>query len=161
MTIETEPVSPLRPLQFFASAWSGEGRFLPSRWLRRLRLPRRFHFRSSTTRMGDAVWLVHDETIWDDGRVERRDGLARVTAPDRIALTYDDMLGGTEIRLHARGYTLAPYLIAVPVGQLPIPLIVRCIDRCELEPDGSLLDTIDLRLAGIPLGQQVMRLRRE
>jgi hypothetical protein len=105
--------------------------------------------------------VVHDETVWEDGRAERRDGLARLVAPDRIRFTYDDMVGGTEIRLHATGFTFSPYQMAIRLPALPVPVLVRCRDRCELEPDGSLVDTIDLSLLGISLGRQVVRLRRE
>jgi hypothetical protein len=155
------PLTPLRPREFFSCPWSGEGHWASPRWLRRLPLPRRLRFRTFTTWLTDELWVVHDETVWEDGRVERRDGLARLVAPDRIRFTYDDMVGGTEIRLHATGYTLSPYLMAIRLPGLPVPVVVRCRDRCELEPDGSLLDTIDLSLFGIPLGRQVMRLRRK
>jgi hypothetical protein len=151
-------LTPLRPQEFFARRWRGEGRFVPRTGLRRLFCPRGLRFQSSTTWLTDEVWLVHDETVWEDRRVERRDGLARLVAPDRIALTYDDMLGGCEIRLHPNHYTLSPYLMAVSVAPLPSPLLVRCVDRCELGSDGSWVDTIDMAIAGVALGRQVMRL---
>jgi hypothetical protein len=151
-------LTPLRPQEFFARRWQGEGRFIPRPWLRRFIHPRRLRFRSSTTWLSDELWFVHDDTVWEDGRVERRDGLAQLVAPDRIRLTYDDLLGGSEVRLHPNHYTLSPYLMAVSVAPLPVPLLVRCVDRCELASDGSLLDTIDMAIAGVALGRQVMRL---
>jgi hypothetical protein len=44
---------------------------------------------------------------------------------------------------------------------LSIAVLVRCRDRCRLDDDGTLFDEIDISLAGIPLGRQVMRLRPE
>lgn len=63
---------------------------------------------SFTSPITDELWLVHDTTTWEDGLVERRDGIARLIAADRIRLTYDDMLGGTEIQLRADGFTFSP-----------------------------------------------------
>jgi len=63
--------------------------------------PRRFRVRSCTSWISDGLWLVHDTTTWEDGLEERRDRTARPVAADRIWLTYDDMVGGTEIRLRA------------------------------------------------------------
>jgi hypothetical protein len=151
----------LRPREFFSRPWSGEGDWRPRYWLRRIAPPRRLRFRSFTTWLTEELWVVHDETVWDDGRVERRDGLATLIAPDRIRLTYDDMPGGTEIRLHRSGYALSPYLMAIALPVSPLPLLVRCVDRCQLDPEGYLLDTIELSLLGVRLGQQTMRLRRE
>ncbi len=42
---------------------------------------------------------------------------------------------------------------------VPAPLPVRCVDRCELQADGTLLDTIELSAAGVPIGQLVMTLK--
>lgn len=91
----------------------------------------------------------------------RRDGIATLVAPDRIRFTYDDMPGGTELRLHAAGWDFAPYVMSVPAPGLPISVLVSCRDRCSVEKDGTLVDEIDIRLLGIPLGRQVMRLRPE
>ena len=154
-------LTPLEPHEFFARPWSGEGEFVPRRWLRWLRIPRRMRFRSDSTWLRPDLWITHDETVWEDGRVERRDGIAKLLADDRIRLTYSDMPGGTELRLQARGWEFAPYVMAVPAGRLPIAVLVRCRDRCRLDDDGTLVDEIDISLAGIPLGRQVMRLRPE
>jgi hypothetical protein len=155
------PPTPLRPREFFSYPWVGEGEWIPRPWLRWLPLPRRFRFRTFTTWLSDELWVVHDETIWEGGRVERRDGMATLVAPDRIRFTYDDMAGGTEIHLHSTGFTFSPYLMAVPVPPLPVAVLVRCIDRCTLQADGSMLDVIEMSIVGVPLGRQVMRLRRE
>jgi len=145
--------TPLEPRGFFAAPMSGEGEWRPFR--------RRFRFRSFTTWLTDDVWLVHDETTWEDGRVERRDGVAVRTAPDRIRFTYDDMPGGTELTLRADGFDFAPYVMAVRVPLLPVAVLVHCVDRCDVQPDGTLVDEIRLSLLGVPLGRLVMRLSRE
>jgi hypothetical protein len=56
--------------------------------------PRRLRFRSYTTPLTDATWLVHDTTTWEDGRTERRDFLATLVARDRVRLTGAEMPGG-------------------------------------------------------------------
>jgi hypothetical protein len=107
----------------------------------------------------DELWLVHDETRWDDGQVDRRDGTARLVGPDRIRFTYDDMPGGTEIHLREDGYDFAPYRMSIALPLLPFPLVVRCLDSNRLEASGEIVDEIDIYLLGVPLGRQTMRLR--
>jgi hypothetical protein len=103
---------------------------------------------------------VHDTTTWEDGLEERRDGTARLVAADRIRLTYDDMVGGTEIRLRADGFSFAPYRMLVASPLLPVPVQVRAQDTCHWDASaGELDDTIELRLMALPLGRLLIRLR--
>lgn len=118
-------------------------------------------FRSFTTWLTDETWLVHDTTTWEDGRIERRDFLATLIAPDRVRLTGAEMPGGTEIRLAADGFVFSPYLISAVVPILPIPVLVRCEDSSRLEPTGELVNTVDISLLGLALGRQLIRLRPE
>jgi hypothetical protein len=118
-------------------------------------------FRSFTTWLTDELWLVHDTTTWEDGRIERRDFLATLIAPDRIRLTGPEMPGGSEIRLAADGFTFSPYLVSAVVPILPIPVLVRCDDASRLESSGELVNTVDVSLLGLALGRQVIRLRPE
>lgn len=154
-------LTPLEPRQFFASDWSGEGEWIVPRWLTRLSgRARRFRFTSTTTWLSDEVWLVHDTTIWEDGSVEHRDGTARLVAPDRICLTYDDILGGTEFQLRADGFSFSPYRILIAVPSLPIPILVRAHDDCRWDATtGELTDVIELRILSIPVGRLVMHMR--
>jgi hypothetical protein len=153
-------LSPLDPREFFARRWTGEGEWLPRRALRRLPGPRRLRFETSTTWLTDDLWVVHDTTTWEDGRVERRDGIAKLTAPDRIRFTYDDMPGGTEIALRPDGFDFEPYTMVVMLPPLPVPLHLQARDRCRWDATaGVLSDAIELSLAGIPLGRQEMSLR--
>jgi hypothetical protein len=154
-------LTPLRPHDFFAVPWSGEGEWIAAPWLRRLaRRPRRFSFTTATTWLTDDVWLVHDTLTWEDGRAEHRGGMARLAAPDRISLRYDDMLGGTDLWLRADGFTFSPYQIMVAMPPLPVPLVIGAHDACEWDQARrELIDTIHLRLFGVPVGRMVMRLR--
>jgi hypothetical protein len=155
----TTRLTPLEPKQFFAAPWSGEGEWVAPRWLPCLSgRGRRFRFTSTTTWLSDNVWLVHDTTTWEHGRVEHRDGTARLLAPDRIRLTYDDMLGGTELQLRADGFSFSPYQMLIAAPPLPIPILVHARDACRWDATTSeLTDTIELHLLGIPLGRLVIQ----
>jgi hypothetical protein len=155
-------LTPLQPREFFGTPWSGEGEWTPRPWLCWLPGPRRFRFRSFTSWLTDELWLVHDTTIWEDGREERRDGLARLVAADRIRFTYDDMPGGTEIQLYTDGFAFAPYRMLVVIPFLPIPLQILAHDSCSWDAAShELRDTINVSLIGLPPGRQVTRLRPE
>jgi hypothetical protein len=157
--IEPPHLTPLRVREFFGRAWVGEGTWAPRRWLAWLPAPRKFRFRTSTTWLSDEAWLGHDTTRWEDGRVEHRDFLATLLGPDRIRFTGAEMPGGSEIRLWADGFSFSPYLISVAMPLLPVALVVRCSDVCRVEGGAVLVDTIEVRFLGIPLGRQTMRLR--
>ena len=153
-------LTPLQPREFFGRPWFGEGEWTPRPWLRWLPGPRRLRFQSFTSWITDELWLVHDTTTWEDGLVERRDGTARLLAADRIRLTYDDMLGGTEIQLRADGFTFSPYRMLVANPILPVPVQIRAHDTCRWnQATGELHDIVELRLIGLPLGRLTMRLQ--
>ena len=74
-------LTPLRPREFFAVPWSGEGEWIARGWVRWLPgRAHRFRFSSYTTWLNDEVWLVHETTTWEDGRFERR-AFAKNSAP--------------------------------------------------------------------------------
>ena len=152
-------LSPLRPREFFGRAWTGHGEWRLAPWLHWLPGRERLDFRSFTTWLTDAVWIVHDTTTWEDGRVERRDFLATQIGPDVIRFTGADMTGGSEIRLTEDGFRFAPYLISATLPVLPVPVLVRCRDVSCIESKGELVNTIDVSFLGLPLGRQVLRLR--
>lgn len=154
-------LTPLRPHDFFAVPWSGQGQWIASPWLRRLsRRPQRFSFSTSTTWLSDDVWIVHDTLKWEDGGTEHRSGVARLVAEDRISLSYEDMLGGTDLQLHPDGFTFSPYQIMVAMPPLPFPIVISARDHCQWHAaSAELIDTIELRLSGVPVGRMVMRLR--
>jgi hypothetical protein len=159
---EPSAPTPLRPREFFGRTWSGEGEWRPRPWLGWLPGPRRFRFSSCTSWITDDLWLVHDTTTWENGHVERRDGTARLVAADRIRITYDDMIGGTEIQLRADGFTFSPYRMLVANPMSPLPVQIRAHDTCRWDASADALhDTIELRLTVVPLGRVTMRLRPE
>jgi hypothetical protein len=148
---------PLEP-RFFAQTWQGDGELALRGPLARLPGARHFTFRSFTTVVSQDFWIVHDETRWEDGRIELRDGLCRRIDQTTLRMTYDDMLGGTEIRLRPDGYDLGPYTMLVAAPGLPLWFPVRCSDSCRLKPNGSLIDTIELAILGVRIGRQIMHL---
>jgi hypothetical protein len=153
--------TPLSPREFFATPWEGTGEWQPLGLGRLLPQPRRLRFRSWTTPITDEAWLVHDETTWENGRIDRRDGVATILGPTRLRLTYDDMPGGTHADLREDGFSFAPYRIAVPAPILPVMVLVSCRDECVLGTDGELVDSIEIRCLGLALGRLQMRLRRQ
>ena len=103
---------------------------------------------------------MHDTLTWANGRSEHRSGMARLIAPDRISLRYDDMLGGTDLWLRSDGFTFSPYQIMAAMPPLPFPLVVGAEDACEWDAaSGKLTDTLRLRLFCMPIGRMVMRLQ--
>lgn len=152
-------ITPLHPREFFGPPWSGEGEWIPRKWLSWLPGPRRMRFHSYTSWLTEQLWWVHDTTTWEDGHVERRDFLATRVASDRIRFTGAEMPGGSEIQLEADGFSFTPYLITVVAPGLPVPVLVRCRDTCRLLAGGELIDTIEVSMLGLPLGKVVMRLR--
>jgi hypothetical protein len=155
-----QALTPLHPQEFFGRPWSGTGEWTPRPWLRWLPGPRGFRFESTTTWISDEVWLLHDTIVWENGVVERRDGTARLLDRDRVRLTYADMLGGTELQLHADGFSFSPYRMLITNPLLPIPLVVHARDSCHWHRDTQRLDdTIEMRLLAVPLGCLTMSLR--
>ena len=153
---ETLALSPLRPREFFAEPWSGVGAYRPPLlgriWSRRFRFSSRCEFESDTT------WTVHDVMEFENGRTDERSMEARMVAPDRIRSTAPDMPDGLELILEERGFRFEPYRLAVRVGPLPVRL--RCRDRCRLDADGVLHDHIRLAVWRLPVGEIRMQLRR-
>ena len=152
-----EKLSPLRPREFFARAWSGSGEFVPR--VGGARRARSFRFRSECEFLSDDEWIVRDTTEFEDGAKSVRTMHAELVAADRIKTTADDMPGGTELRLEERGFRFRPYVLKVPLG--PIRIRVRCRDRCWLDGDGVLHDEIEMRFMGAPVGRITMQLSRD
>jgi hypothetical protein len=145
--------------ELFAQPWEGEGKVERPWWLRWLPMPVTFRFRSEIANVHGDAWDVLDTTTFPDGAVQRRWMHARQITPDRVKLVADDMPNGAEVRVHDRGFEFTPYLIRVRVGG-PLHVPVRHLDTVRLADDGEMIDTIELRVLGVRVGDVTMRLRR-
>ncbi len=151
--------TPLDLRELFAAPWEGYGELWRPAWLRWLPLPSTFHFRSSILDATADSWEVLDTMTFPDGSTQQRRMHCRQVTPERLLLTAEDMPGGAEVRPRSDGFDFTPYVIRTHVlGPLRIPL--RHIDTVQLEPDGTLLDTIELGFLGLRVGRVTMRLHR-
>lgn len=149
----------VRPRDFLASTWTGEGELV----LRPLALWRPFaqHFaaRRESTWVSDRVWRVEDESRFGDGRVQRRLMYCEWVGDDQVRLTAGDLPEGAEVWVEPGGFRIASFSMAFPVGPLRVPL--RCRDRSYVEPDGTLVNVTDARLAclAVPVARLTFRMR--
>jgi hypothetical protein len=152
---------PVRPRDFFAQAWSGDGELV----LRPFFLGRFFTQRFSATRrsswLSDTVFRLDDEAGFGEGRSQRRQIYGEFVAEDHIRLTAGDLPDGADVWLEEGGYRATPFRMAFPLG--PLPVLLRCHDVSRVEPDGTLLNTFDARdlVFGVPLARVTFRVRPE
>jgi hypothetical membrane protein len=152
-----DPV-PMSPRQFFGSEWSGAGEVaLRPLWLYG-RFPRRWRFRRSVDWVTDELCVVSDHATFANGTQTSRRLLCGFVEPGRAEVTtLDPPHAVSEIHFDDDGYRVAPYELAVPFG--PISVTVRCHDRHRIEPDGTLVDTIDALFLGVPVARATLRAR--
>ena len=149
--------TPLRPSEFFATAWAGEGELVPWPYLLWRRFPQRLQIRREATFLTDEVWWFDDRAWLADGSlVDERRVFCVMTAPDRVRVTADPLLEGTEIFLEDDGYRIAPYLVAVPVGPVHFGVTVR--DSATVE-DGTLVKRMRVSWFGLPVARVELRAR--
>ena len=150
---------PLDLRALFATPWEGDAVVTRPWYLRFLPAPGSFHFRSEIADERGDRWDVLDTTTFPDGTVQRRRMHAHQISEEQIELIADDMPGGARIHLRAAGFEFTPYVIRTPVlGRLRVPL--RHHDTVELEPDGTLVDRIEVRFLGVRVARVHVRLRR-
>lgn len=149
--------APLRPRDFFGSAWEGEGLALavPAFLWRPFAI--RFALTRETTWHSDEVGIVRDRAVLPSGWVEERLRFARFTDPSHIHMTADDMPDGAEVTIGEQGYQVAPYRVLVSVG--PARFILKSRDEAMIESDGALFYVARLSWRGLPLGRLEMRAR--
>jgi hypothetical protein len=150
---------PLALREVFDQPWEGRGDIWRPWWLRLLPVPKTFGFRSEILNQSGDCWDVLDTSTFPDGSVKQRRMRCRQVASDRLKLTADDMPDGAEVHLRSDGVDFAPYVIRTSVLG-PLPLALRCFDTVQLQPDGTMLDVIELRFFRICVGRVTMRLRR-
>jgi len=150
---------PLRPRDFFAKTWSGEGELK----LRPFFLGRFFAQRFSATResvwLSDTLFRFEDEAGFGDGRSQRRRTYCEFVADDQVRLTAGDFPEGVDVWLEEGGYRVTPFRMAFPLG--PLPVLIRVHDVSYVEPDGTFANSFDARdlVFGIPLARLTFRVR--
>lgn len=150
---------PLDLREVFARPWAGPATVWYPWWLRWLPLPDRFDFRSEIVDPTDTAWTVRDTSTYPDGGVEVREMHCDLVAPGRMRLSAADMPGGAEVVTSPDGFRFSPYTLRTPVaGRLRVPLRFR--DAVRIEPDGTMVDEIEMRFARLVVGRVTMRLRR-
>jgi hypothetical protein len=149
---------PLRPRDFMAGEWIGQGELV----IRPLFLGRlcaqRFEARRRTTSISDTIWRIDDEARFGD-RVERRRLFAEWVSNDHIRLTANDLPDGAEMWLEDGGYRTAPFRMAFALGPLPLLVLVR--DTSYVESDGTFVNRFDAEtvIGRLPLSRTVFRVR--
>ena len=152
-------VAPLDLRELFAQAWEGDGELWRPWWLRALPLPTAFRFRSESLNRTPDAWDVLDTMTFPDGRTQQRRMHCERLATGVLRLAAKDMPGGATVHPRSDGFDFAPYVIRQPtLGRLRLPL--RHHDTVSLQPDGTMLDTIELRLLGVRVGIVTLHLHR-
>jgi hypothetical protein len=152
---------PLRPRDFLAQTWTGEGELVLRPLLVGRVFAQRFEARREANWISDRVWRFDDIARFGDGHVEQRATYCEFVGEDRVRLTASDLPDGAEVRLEENGFRIHDFRVAYPIG--PVPLLVRCRDRSTVAPDGTFTNVIDVRALGvpIPLARVTFRVRAE
>ena len=156
---EPPPATPIRPSEFFATSWEGEGELVPWPYFLWRRFPQRVRVLREATFLTDEAWYFDDRAWLADGTlVEERRLFCVMVAPDRVRVTADPLLDGTEILLEEDGYRIVPYRIAVPVGPVHFGVSVR--DSATVV-DGTLVNRLRISWFGLPVARVELRARPE
>jgi hypothetical protein len=155
----TSGLIPMRPREFLARSWSGEGVLVLRPFLLGRLFAQRVEARRESVWISERVWRIDDEAYFGDGRFERRQMYCEFVSEDHVRLTANDLVDGADVWLEPEGFRLSEFRMAWPVG--PFPLIVRCADRSYFEPDGTFVNRIDIYSLGIriPLARVTFRMR--
>ena len=150
---------PLRPRDFLARRWTGEGEFQPWPYFLGRRLARTFEARREATWISDTVWRIDDTARFPDGRAQRRRTFCEFVTDEHVRLTAGDMPDGVDVWIEEGGYRMSRFRMAWPMG--PVPFYIRCEDVSYLEPDGTFANVFEARtpILGIPLARVVFRVR--
>jgi hypothetical protein len=155
----TSDLIPMRPREFFARSWSGEGELVLRPFLIGRFFAQRVEARRESVWISERVWRIDDEAYFGDGRFERRSMYCEFVSESHVRLTANDLVDGADVWLEPEGFRLSEFRMAWPIG--PVPLIIRCVDRSYFEPDGTFVNKIDLYPLGprIPVGRVTFRMR--
>jgi hypothetical protein len=149
----------LRPRDFFASEWSGEGLLLVRPFFLWRRLARPFEARRSATFVSDDVVRFDDEARYTPARVQRRRTYCEFVSEDRIEITAGDLPEGAVVDIEEDGYRVTPFRMDFPIGPVGIPIRVHDVSR--VEADGTLLNTFEARalVFGLLLARLTFKVR--
>jgi uncharacterized protein DUF998 len=155
----TSALIPMRPREFLARSWTGEGELVLRPFVIGRLFAQRVEARRESHWLSDRVWRIDDEAHFGDGRFERRKMYCEFVSEHHVRLTADDLVDGADVWLEPEGFRLSEFRMAWPIG--PLPLIVRCVDRSHFEADGTFVNTIDVYTLGprIPLARVTFRMR--
>jgi hypothetical protein len=150
---------PLRPRDFFAAEWSGEGVLVARPFFLGRRLTRPFEAHRSSTFVSDRVWRIDDEARFAPDRVQRRRMYCEFIAEDRIEVTAGDLPEGAAVDIEEDGYRVTPFRMDFPIGPVSIPIRVHDVSR--VEADGTLLSTFEARslVFGLRLARLTFKVR--
>lgn len=149
---------PLRPRDFVAAEWRGEGELsLRPLWFWG-RFAQRFAARRTTTWLTDRVFRIDDESRFGDGRSQRRTMYCEFGDDDVVRITAGDLPEGAEIRFEDAGYRMVPWRMHFPLG--PLPLIVRCRDESWVD-EATFVNVTEVEtvIFRIPLARLTFRVR--
>ena len=149
--------NPLRPRDFFGKQWKGNGEIVLRPAFFWGRLPLRFEFTRQTRWIGEGIWLVTDRSQFRGGWVTERRMVCELEDDRTLRVTAGDMPEGAFYDLAEEGYLIRPYVLMAPLGPVSIPL--RCRDQHRLDPDGGLLDVIDMHFLGVRVARLEGRAR--
>jgi hypothetical protein len=155
----TSALIPMRPREFLARSWSGEGELVLRPFLLGRLFAQRLEARRESVWISESVWRIDDEAHFGDGRFERRHMFCEFVSDSHVRLTGNDLVDGADVWLEPEGFRLSEWRMAWPVG--PFPLIVRCADRSYFERDGTFVNVIDIYSLGlrVPLARVTFRMR--
>lgn len=170
----------LTPREVWGPTWTGAAEWIPSSWLARINKRRRYHFRTEMSWITEDLFIMHDTSTFEDGRVDLRDGTALRVADDRIRLTYDGVPSGMDIQLGPHGFEssyqmlwpLAPPLVGLPVltdvvddnfvGTAGEARVKGLTGWAGVDASTRVMhDVLSLRWRGRPLGRLEFRLTPE
>lgn len=146
--------------ELFASPWEGTGILWLPWWLRWLRQPRTFRFRSEIVGPAGESWDVLDTMTFPDGSTWPRRMHCRSLSDGRLRLIAEDMPGGAEITPRDDGFNFSPYVIRAPIIG-PLRARLHCRDAVTVQNSDHMTDAIELRFLGVRVGRMTMHLERD
>lgn len=151
-------VTPLRPREFFTGTWSGEGKLIPSRFLRWLIPIEHIDFVSQPIWLSETVWMVRETFRFSSGIQITRTMFVEIVASDRLHVTADDMPLGADIILSERGFQFTPY--SVWVNHQGRRWQLRCFDENRIDDTGTIHDTIRMFFHGLNVATMYLTVYR-